>query len=179
MTRPFLTAAAVLALATPAFAQDACPAPDMAEVAAALPGDWTLHLQGGTQTVAGAAAALVPADPAPLPATVEAMGDTAVLNAGDLGPLGLYWAVEGETAPLGAIMPDGTVTYVDTAIVGPCDPADLPRLIGGGTGVTAETVGVEVTLDLYAFAPDLYSGSLTVTRGDTVVVRIVTMGRPQ
>ena len=176
MTRLVLSAA-LLALATPAFAQDACPTPEMEAVMAALPGTWTLHLQGGTQTVAGAASAVLPAAD-PMAATVEAMGDTAVLNAGDLGPLGLYWAVEGQTAPLGAVMPDGTVTYVDTAVTGPCDPADLPRLIGGGTGVTAETAGVEVTLDLYAFSPDLYSGSLTVTRGDTVEVRIVTMDRP-
>jgi len=95
-----------------------------------------------------------------------------VLNAGDLVRRGLHRAV-------GAARRDHARRHpqlVDTAIVGPGNPADLRRLIGGGTRVAGR---VEVAPDVCAFMPDLYSGALTATRRAAVRMRIVTLDQPR
>lgn len=159
--------------AVAALAQTApCPARAEADLAAALPGNWLLTLGAGTQTVSGGSGSPLEAVADPVSATVTGEGGQAVMTSPEFGEAGLYFALPSQDAPLGSTDADGGFVFV--ANVGSdCDPAGLPRLIGGAQGAD----GSELALDLYAFGPDSYAGSMSYRQGESVWVRSVTLTR--
>lgn len=166
--------ALVLAAATPALAQtEACPMPDEAELNAGLPGNWLLTLGDGTQTVSGGTGAALPAEPDPVSATITGDGDQMVMLSPEFGEAALYFAVPGQESPLGSTDADGGFVFTSNVAGAECDPTGLPRLIGGAMGAD----GSELALDLFAFAPESYAGSLSYRQGETVWVRSVTLTR--
>lgn len=160
-------------LSTPALAQtEACPVTAEADLIAALPGNWLLSLGAGTQTVAGGTGSALEPVADPVSATVTANNEQMVIASPEFGEAGLFFALPSADAPLGSTDADGGYVFVNT-VGSDCDPAGLPRLIGGAQGAD----GSELALDLYAFSAESYAGSLSYRQGETVWVRSVTLTR--